>query len=97
MDKSSNETLHDDLVLSFCINKVGQKTQRKWPFLVRFWSIHFSQLAPLHFEVSGPQTQHSNEANVLLSQGQNKGREFAVVRKVFALCSDPMLINRCCG
>ena len=51
------------------------------------------------------ETQHSNEpnaiANVIFSQGQNKGWgsvEVAVVRKAVPAvceCSAPMLVNRC--
>ena len=44
--------------------QVRKINHRKWPFFVDFLSIHLGQLDPLHFEVSGPQTQHSNGPNV---------------------------------
>ena len=63
--------------------QVRKISDRKWPFPIDCLSIHLGQLDPLHFEVSGPQTQHSNEPKALLSRpkAKIKAGEVAVVRK----------------
>ena len=65
-------------------------------------STYFAQLGPLHFEVSGPQTQHSNGPNVnalLPPKAKIKaGDAVAAVREAVPAvrkCSGPMLVNRC--
>ena len=58
--------------------------QNECPFLVPFQSIHLPQLLPLHFEVSGPQTQHSKRTEVnarVRPKAKIKAEDDAAVRK----------------